>query len=407
MTGRPFDGTHTDGGYVDLLVHRPAMGPVTALLRVERLAYDAVPPFAFTSSRITTGARIRLLDTLALSVGVLRHTSTEPGEGNTGRPRHGPHVLAAPAVTDHTPAVDPGAPPMRWHQRMEARVAVGVSLVVGAALGAVLVTTSRVVTARSLGRAASQLELAHRSFERLLDARADSAAALTRLVTELPVFRAHLTDARLAADEPTVAAMADGYRQQLGAAFCIVTNGRGRWLGAAGWPRDDDAAALDLAIRGALEGGERRDVVHVNDNLHLVVSEPARFADEVLGTMTVGFSLDDTVARELAQVTRYQVTLFSGAHVSGSSLPRMQRQALGDDVQQNPSFERVHVRTLGPRRYIEGAFPLLSTQPAGSRDRLVLLDDWSPTQSFIDELEREICGPAWSLSASRCSAVSS
>jgi len=84
VTGRPFDGTHTDGGYVDLLVHRPAMGPVTALLRVERLAYDAVPPFAFTSSRITTGARIRLLDTLALSVGVLRHTSTEPGEGTRG-----------------------------------------------------------------------------------------------------------------------------------------------------------------------------------------------------------------------------------------------------------------------------------------------------------------------------------
>ena len=279
---------------------------------------------------------------------------------------------------------------MRWHQRMEARVAVGVSLVVGAALGAVLVTTSRVVTTRSLGRAASQLELAHRSFERLLDSRADSAAALTRLVTELPVFRAHLTDARLAADEPTVAAMADGYRQQLGATFCIVTNGRGRWLGAAGWPHTEDASALDDAVHGALEGGERRAVVRVREDLHLVVSEPARFADEVLGTMTVGFALDDSVARELAQVTRYQVTLFSGARVSGSSLPARQRLALAGDVIRNPSIDRVRLREIGPRRYIEGTFPLLSTQPAGSRDRLVLLDDWSPTQSFVDELEHEI-----------------
>ena len=81
VSGRPFDGTRTDGGYVDLIVHRPGMGPLTALVRVERLAYDSVPPFAFTSSRITAGTRIRLLDTLALSVGVLRHTSTEPGEG--------------------------------------------------------------------------------------------------------------------------------------------------------------------------------------------------------------------------------------------------------------------------------------------------------------------------------------
>src|SRR5207253_329025 len=27
--GQPFDGTTTDGGYADLLVHRPAMGPLT------------------------------------------------------------------------------------------------------------------------------------------------------------------------------------------------------------------------------------------------------------------------------------------------------------------------------------------------------------------------------------------
>jgi hypothetical protein len=82
--GRPFAGTRTDGGYVDLIVHRPAMGPVTGLLRVEHLAYDAIPPFAFTSSRVTAGTRIRLLDTLALSVNVLRHASTEPGEGVRG-----------------------------------------------------------------------------------------------------------------------------------------------------------------------------------------------------------------------------------------------------------------------------------------------------------------------------------
>jgi hypothetical protein len=84
MGGRPFDGTRTDGGYVDLIIHRPSMGPFTGLLRVEHLAYDAIPPFAFTSSRVTAGTRIRLLDTLALSVNVLRHSSTEPGEGVRG-----------------------------------------------------------------------------------------------------------------------------------------------------------------------------------------------------------------------------------------------------------------------------------------------------------------------------------
>src|SRR5262245_50418522 len=43
LSGRPFDGTTTTGGYIDLLVHRVGMGPVTAVARLERLDYDTIP----------------------------------------------------------------------------------------------------------------------------------------------------------------------------------------------------------------------------------------------------------------------------------------------------------------------------------------------------------------------------
>lgn len=80
LSGRPFDGARTDGGYVDVIVHRPAMGPVTALLRVERLVYRAAPPFAFTASRYTAGVRIRVVNNLSVSVAILRHRSNESDE---------------------------------------------------------------------------------------------------------------------------------------------------------------------------------------------------------------------------------------------------------------------------------------------------------------------------------------
>lgn len=70
LGGRPFDGTSTTGGYADLIVHRPFMGPVTALVRAERLAYDAAPPRALSSHRYSAGARIRLWKALAASVGI-------------------------------------------------------------------------------------------------------------------------------------------------------------------------------------------------------------------------------------------------------------------------------------------------------------------------------------------------
>jgi hypothetical protein len=58
--GRPFDGVTTTGGYLDLLVHRRALGPVTPVARVERLDYEAGPYFSLYLHRVTTGARIQL-----------------------------------------------------------------------------------------------------------------------------------------------------------------------------------------------------------------------------------------------------------------------------------------------------------------------------------------------------------
>lgn len=63
VDGRPFGPpvawARTSGGYIDAIVHRPAMGPVTAVVRAERLDYRA-GPFSSFPRRYTAGARVRL-----------------------------------------------------------------------------------------------------------------------------------------------------------------------------------------------------------------------------------------------------------------------------------------------------------------------------------------------------------
>jgi hypothetical protein len=56
------------------MVHRPAMGPVTAVWRSEQLDYDASAPFARWARRHTAGARIRLLRNLSAQVNVLHQS---------------------------------------------------------------------------------------------------------------------------------------------------------------------------------------------------------------------------------------------------------------------------------------------------------------------------------------------
>src|SRR5262245_55097843 len=130
-----------------------------------------------------------------------------------------------------------------WHRRIEAAVVLGSSLLIAVSIGAVLVGTTRLFAARSLDRAASDIEAARVAFYDQIDRQAESAAALARLVTVLPVFRAHIDDPgdpgrdpRLAFDLPTIEAMAEDYRQQLRAEFSIVTSRRDEWVVSPGWP---------------------------------------------------------------------------------------------------------------------------------------------------------------------------
>ena len=82
LTGRPFDGTTTDGWHADVSVHRPPMGPLTAVLRAEQIDYNADPRFALHLRRLTAGARIRLPRGLTAQVDVLHQTGGDPEYSN-------------------------------------------------------------------------------------------------------------------------------------------------------------------------------------------------------------------------------------------------------------------------------------------------------------------------------------
>jgi hypothetical protein len=81
LTGKPFDGTTTHGGYVDVIVHRPRMGVVTALFRAERLDYDAQPPHALYMNRYSAASSIRLFPRLSAQVAVVH----QPAAADAGR----------------------------------------------------------------------------------------------------------------------------------------------------------------------------------------------------------------------------------------------------------------------------------------------------------------------------------
>ena len=278
---------------------------------------------------------------------------------------------------------------------MEARVAAGILLLVTVSLAAVVVTATRVTTRSAVARAADNLEGATAAFYRLVDERAEFAARQTRLITELPLFRSMMINPVIANDVATLTAMAESYRQNLNAQFAIVTDPAGRPSATPGWTEGREMPAqLQATIRGAAAGESRRDIVAIDGRLILVTSEPAKFAEaEVLGTVTFGFALDDRVAQQLAQITRADINLVSGSRLAGSSLnAAAQREVaalLAAGMLGSAAGVSESVRTIGDREFIEGTFPLFRDR-ATDTGHLVLLQDWAPTQTFLDELRSSL-----------------
>ncbi|MCC7179659.1 MAG: EAL domain-containing protein [Acidobacteria bacterium] len=278
-----------------------------------------------------------------------------------------------------------------WHRRLEARVAVAVALLVAGALGALLLITIQMVSTESRQRAEVELESARAAFYSLLENRAASGIAVAELVTELPVFRAHLTDRRLAADRPTIEAMADTYRQQLGAQFLVVTNAEGTWLASPGWGGHEGPAApeLEQAIGSARAGTPRSVIASQSGELFLIATAPARFASEVLGTLSVGYQLTDDLARQLARLAKCEVILLAGSRIAATSLVERDHPDVAPLVTEAlavPVGILPELRRVGGEQYFGGTFSLRAAAPSPGSGRLLLLADWQPTRLFVERL---------------------
>jgi hypothetical protein len=83
LDGQPFDGTSTTGWHVNASVHRPRMGPVTAVARVEQLDYDTVSRFAMHQKRQSVGARVRIFRGITGQISVVREIEARGDEAET------------------------------------------------------------------------------------------------------------------------------------------------------------------------------------------------------------------------------------------------------------------------------------------------------------------------------------
>jgi signal transduction histidine kinase len=149
-------------------------------------------------------------------------------------------------------------------------------------------------------------------------ARRDTLTETARLVADLPKLKAGVATG----DPPTVEPLARDYKNRVKVDVFVLADRTGRVLVALG--AKPEAAGL-AAVEAALRGRETIAFRAEGDRLLQVVTVPVAIGPdppEVLGTLSLGYALDDALARHFQSLTGSDVAFALDGNTYASTLPR-------------------------------------------------------------------------------------
>jgi signal transduction histidine kinase len=187
--------------------------------------------------------------------------------------------------------------------------------------------------------------------DQLRTTRTETFTIMARLVADIPKLKAVAFDN----DPQTVQRTVEEIQHdlKLSSNLLLVTNKRGGVLAVFGAsPRSADVVASQPAIREALAGHESVSVLPQANGMLQLVTVPIAIGltqPEMLGTLSVGFLLDDAVAAQLKAITGSDIAFGMDGQILATTLPREDRGALASLLRQPGG---VHDVRIGAEDYV-------------------------------------------------------
>ena len=205
---------------------------------------------------------------------------------------------------------------MRLLSSLQNRVFVATALLAVLPIGVALHFVSARVTREGEEQLRRGLVEAANIVEQQHSARRETLTEMARIVADLPRLKAAMADRH----PPTVEPVARDYRGRVRADLLVVTDAGGGVLAALGASAD---AAAPRAVSDALRGSESTAFRVEGGRLLEVVTVPVLIGPdppEVLGTLSLGFALDDALADQFKRLTGSDVAFAYDGRVHASTL---------------------------------------------------------------------------------------
>lgn len=202
-------------------------------------------------------------------------------------------------------------------------------------------------------------------------------------------------------DAPTVQPLAEEYQRRIGSDLFVVTDPAGHLLAEAGRRRmaRDDPDAAD-AIGRATQGREALSLWSRGGGVVQVASVPSFLGPELMGTVSVGSSLDQEAARRFRALTQSEVAFAFEHQIQASTLPDRFNDTLARLSLTGPGV--VGTVTLGDSEYVFVNRPLPLTSAAirtpavaAAVPTALILRSRTDRLRFLRAVHRELAGTAF------------
>lgn len=166
------------------------------------------------------------------------------------------------------------------------------------------------------------------------------------------------TNRMVSQGEPdSLAVLLGNLQQGLGADLLGVTNSQGQFLDLMVYQTDyGEQLAATAGVREALEGGEYQGLYTEQGHLYQMVSVPVFSQDQIIGTLSTGYEIDDRLARQLRDMTLSEVTFAAeGRVLASTAAARSQLETHLEEwtARGGSPFEKV----LGEETYLSLVYP--------------------------------------------------
>jgi signal transduction histidine kinase len=278
---------------------------------------------------------------------------------------------------------------MRLLSSLRSRIFLASALLTVLSIGLAIYLVSQRVTREAENSLRREIVATGTLVAQFRTSRTQSFTMMARLVADAPRLKAAVdTD-----DPPTVQHTADEYQTQLETAVLLITSRSGAVLATVGaTPRTAAILATQPAIKSAMAGHEAVSLLPQPDGILQLVTTPMTVgltAPDILGTLSIGFLLDDGFAGQLKQLTGSDIAFGMDGQVLSSTLPKDERLELSSLLHQGTSIDNVN---LHGEEFAVLPMPLLSGDvlPEGGGPVALILRSRTEQLRFLGEIHTEL-----------------